>query len=133
MLVLKIYKPDGLDEISRIKNVAIDTKMGKIGIYPGHMRLLTVLGIGSIELELEHGVRIFAIAGGILKVENDTIEIFPNVIEENLNIDRKRAEEAKDRASNYLKQAKDANRQINISRAEKSFLKATNRLDLAKK
>jgi F-type H+-transporting ATPase subunit epsilon len=131
MLDLTIYRAKGLKDDIKADNITIDTKMGQVGIFPDHMKLLTVLKVGRMEVEYKRKAKVFAIASGILKVNKNIVDIFTYAIEEKSQIDRKRAKKAKDRAEEYIKKAKHGNKHIDLSRAKFSFLKAINRIKVA--
>jgi len=132
MLSLKIYVPEGIKEKTEVDCVTINTKIGEISVFPEHMRLLSVLEIGEMELEIGCNIRIFAVAGGILKTQNSEVEIFSHAVEEKHEIDSERAEEAKERAEQRKNKVKE-DKGIDMLRAQCSLLRAINRLKVTAK
>lgn len=133
MLSINFYLPEKIEKDIKAENITIDTEMGEIGIYPEHMKLLTVISIGKMKLEIERQTKIYTISGGILKTQNDKVEIFSSAIEKKEEINIKRAEKAKERAEKYIKQAEEGNKDINYSRAKAALGRAINRLEVASK
>lgn len=58
-----------------VKGVIAPTKMGKIGIYPGHVAFVTALDIGELVVKSDVEETKIAISGGFLTVNSDDIQI----------------------------------------------------------
>jgi F-type H+-transporting ATPase subunit epsilon len=78
---------------------------GQLGILPHHAPLLTTLQYGILTVKTEGGEHAFAIAGGIMEVLPDEVTILADVGERVEEIDEARAEAAKVRAEERLRQA----------------------------
>lgn len=77
---------------------------GELGILPNHAPLLTTLGVGVLRASYRGEETVFTIAGGILEVRPDLVTVLADVGENVDEIDIDRAEEAKARAEQYLKE-----------------------------
>ncbi len=99
---------------------------GYLGILPGHTSFVTELGVGELKIG-EGNKEVYFVAGGYLDVNNDKVTVMVDVAELLPQIDRKRAEEAKNRALQRLEQKVD----IDIGRAQAALMRAQVRLDLS--
>lgn len=77
---------------------------GELGILPNHAPLLTNLDLGILRVRYKGEEEIFTIAGGILEVRPDLVTVLADVGESIDEIDITRAEEARARAKQYLKE-----------------------------
>jgi len=76
---------------------------GEMGILPHHAPLLTTLGFGLLRVRHAGGEEIFAIAGGFMEVQPDSVIVLADVGENVAEIDMARAETARARAEELLK------------------------------
>lgn len=77
---------------------------GELGILPNHAPLLTTLGVGVLRARYRGDETVFTIAGGILEVRPDLVTVLADVGERIDEIDTDRAEAAKARAEQYLRE-----------------------------
>jgi F-type H+-transporting ATPase subunit epsilon len=75
-----------------------------LGILPNHAPLLTTLGVGVLRARYRGEETVFTIAGGILEVRPELVTVLADVGENIEEIDVNRAEAAKARAEQYLKE-----------------------------
>ncbi len=78
---------------------------GVLGILPHHTPLLTTLSYGVLVVKKEGKEEAFAIAGGIMEVLPNVVTVLADVGERVEEIDVARAEAARARAEELLKQA----------------------------
>ena len=104
-LHLQIITPDKLLVREEADQVQIPGKNGYLGILPGHAPLITELMIG--EISYVHGGTTYylAVAWGFAEVLPDKVTILADTAERAEDIDVKRAQEAKTRAEEALRQA----------------------------
>ncbi len=105
---------------------------GEIGILPNHAPLLTLLQFGVIEVKTPDGDHHFTVAGGVVEVQPDEINILADSAEDVEEIDIHRAEAARARAEELMKTTP----QMDAERYEslKSALKRSNmRIDAARR
>ena len=103
---------------------------GYFGVLPGHTPLLTSLQIGYLKVEQGERVSYFSISGGFAEVLPNGVKIFAETAEAASEIDVKRAEEAKDRATKRLQEGR---KQWNVERTRGSLARAKNRLEVAER
>ena len=100
-----------------------------LGILPGHAPLVSTLAISKMVLKAMGETYNYAIGGGVINVEKEKVTLILNSIEREDEIDAARAEEAKTRAENRLKEAI-TNEAIDVNRAKLALMRATNRLEI---
>ncbi len=76
---------------------------GEMGVMRGHAPLLTALSYGVITLKGKED-RVFTVAGGIAEIQPEIITILADAAEDINEINLERAEAAKRRAEELLKQ-----------------------------
>ncbi|MBN1264583.1 MAG: ATP synthase F1 subunit epsilon [Anaerolineales bacterium] len=84
--------------------VVAPTTLGELGILPNHTPLLTKLDYGV--LKIRHGgiEELFTVSGGVLEARPDMVIVLADVGEHIDEIDYERAEAARRRAEDLLKQ-----------------------------
>jgi F-type H+-transporting ATPase subunit epsilon len=78
--------------------------MGQMGILPNHAPLLTTLAYGVLRIRQGGREQAFTIAGGFMEVRPQVVTVLADVGERIDEIDEARAEAAKDRAEQLLKE-----------------------------
>jgi F-type H+-transporting ATPase subunit epsilon len=104
-LHLQIVTPDKTLVREDADQVQIPGKGGDLGILPGHAPLITELGIGEISYTHGGTTQYFAVSWGFAEVLPDKVTILADVAERAEDIDVARAQAAKARADEALKQA----------------------------
>jgi F-type H+-transporting ATPase subunit epsilon len=84
--------------------VIVPGVQGEMGILPNHAPLLSTLKFGILRVRYKGQEQIFTIAGGVIEVQPDLITVMADAAENVQEIDISRAEAAKRRAEEYLKQ-----------------------------
>ena len=77
---------------------------GVLGILPHHSPLLTTLQHGELIVRKSGREESFAVGGGVLEVRPDKVTVLADAAERADEIDTARAEEARNRAEELLKQ-----------------------------
>src|SRR5512138_3223479 len=112
--------------------VVLPGAAGEMGILPNHSPLLSVLKFGVIRVRVKGDEQIFTVAGGVVEVQPDQVTVLADAAENVAVIDIQRAESARKRAEEALKEGagKDTDTYLQIQAA----LKRSNlRLDAAKR
>jgi F-type H+-transporting ATPase subunit epsilon len=78
---------------------------GEMGILPNHAPLLTTLQHGVLRVRRQNREEVFAISGGFMEVQPDLVTVLADAAEHSDEIDVARAEEARHRAEEALKNA----------------------------
>lgn len=84
--------------------VIVPGVQGEMGILPNHAPLLSTLKYGILRVRFQGQEQIFAIAGGVIEVQPDLVTVMADAAENVQEIDVSRAEAAKRRAEEILKQ-----------------------------
>lgn len=112
--------------------VIVPGVMGEMGILPNHAPLLSTLKYGILRVRYKSEEQIFTIAGGVIEVQPDLITVMADAAENVQEIDISRAEAAKRRAEEYLKQGIPADSDTYL-KIEASLRKSNLRLQAVKR
>ncbi len=77
---------------------------GEMGILPNHAPLLTTLKYGFLKVRSQGEEQVFVVAGGVAEVQPDIVTVLADVAENVQEIDVSRAEAAKRRAEELLRE-----------------------------
>lgn len=105
---------------------------GEMGVLPNHAPVLTVLQFGVIRIRSKGEEQYFTVSGGVVEVQPDQVTVLADSAENVAEIDIQRAEQARKRAEEALKQGvgKDPDAYLKIQEA----LKRSNlRIDAARR
>lgn len=105
---------------------------GTMGILPQHSPVLTVLQYGVVTVRSKDDEQYFTVAGGVAEVQPDQVTVLADAAENVLEIDVKRADEARRRAEDMLKQGipQDSDTYLKMQAA---LRRSTLRLDAARR
>jgi len=104
---------------------------GQLGILPHHAPLMTMLQAGELVARKGGQEEIMAISGGFLEVRPDRVIVLADSAERAEEIDTARAEAAKRRAEDRLRDRKATG--LDETRAEAALRRALVRLEIAEK
>jgi F-type H+-transporting ATPase subunit epsilon len=128
-LTLEIATPTRQIVSEAVDEVVAPGSEGYFGVLPGHAPFLTTLGIGEITYRIGREEYHLAVAGGFAEVRNDKVIMLLDIAERPDEIDRARAERARERAERRL--AGRAQEDIDYSRALAALMRALVRLTVA--
>jgi F-type H+-transporting ATPase subunit epsilon len=98
----EIVSQDRLVYEGEVDIVIVPGTLGEMGILAGHAPLLSTLELGVIRVKSGDQEEVFTVTGGFIEVQPDIVTIMADAAENVEDIDIKRAEEAKERASKLL-------------------------------
>ena len=124
---LQIVTPDGEIYSGAAESVKVKCDGGDVEIMAGHEDFFASLGIGEARLKLNDGERFASAAGGFISVKSGAVKIVSTTFEFSEDIDLKRAEAARERAEEQMKQASDE-RSFKIAAAK--LARALNRINV---
>ena len=101
-LTLEIATPTRLVETETVDEIVIPGIQGYFGVLPGHAAFLTTLGIGELMYRIGRDEHYLAVANGFAEVRNDKVIVLADTAERPSEIDRARAERARERAERRL-------------------------------
>lgn len=125
ILKLEVVTPEKkiLDE--EVQSVVVPAPEGSLGILPNHAPLITSLLPGHVKYRQDGKQNILVVSGGFLELSNNKVTILADSAERPEDIDRARAQAAKERAEARLKKPTP---DIDILRAEMALQRALARL-----
>jgi F-type H+-transporting ATPase subunit epsilon len=127
LLALEVSAIDRLPYKLEAKEVALPGVNGLFVVLPGHAPLVSELEIGVVRVKTaQDEQRSFAIAGGVVRVLNNQVLVLTRTAESDVHIDRERAEAAKKRAEDRLKESKPST--VDVVRATAALHRALARL-----
>lgn len=76
MLAVRVVSADRMVHEGEASSIVAPAWDGKVGILPGHAPMIALLGAGVLSLDRPGGGSFEVyVAGGVLKVENDTVTV----------------------------------------------------------
>lgn len=103
-LLLEIITPEKVVVKEEIDEAIVPTVNGEIAILPHHVGLLTQVVPGELIIKKNNKYQSIAITEGFLEVNNNYISILANYAINAENINVAKAEQAKKRAENLMKE-----------------------------
>jgi F-type H+-transporting ATPase subunit epsilon len=128
-LTLELATPSRLVVSAEVDEVVAPGSLGYFGVLPGHAPLLATLGIGEVTYHIGREAYHVAVSGGFAEVRNDKVIILADAAETPADIDRARAERARDRAEARL--AGRGQDEVDYARAAAALARAQTRLQVA--
>ncbi len=126
-LKLEIITPEKIALSEETTSIVVPATDGLLGIWPGHAPLLAGLKPGSVKYKTANGEKVVVAAGGFIEVANNVVSIIAPAAENAADIDLERAQQAKNRALERLKNKDN----IDIARAEAALARANARIAAA--
>ncbi|MEB3287900.1 MAG: ATP synthase F1 subunit epsilon [Vampirovibrionales bacterium] len=122
---LKIVTPERVvldEDVEAVYAKAVD---GEVGILPKHIPMVTPLEIGSLSY-VKAGQKVpAAVMGGLLSTDGYVVTVLSEASELRQDIDKLRAQQAKERAEARLREKAES---VDFTRAERALARAAARL-----
>jgi F-type H+-transporting ATPase subunit epsilon len=128
-LTLEVATPSRLVVSESVDEVVVPGSEGYFGVLPGHAPLLATLGIGVLTYRIGRDEFHLAVSRGFAEVRNDKVIVLADTAERPEDVDRERAEGARERAERRL--AGRTQEEIDYARASAALARALTRLQLA--
>ena len=125
-LTLELATPTRLVVTESVDEIVIPGSQGYFGVLPGHAPFLTTLGVGELMYRVGREERYLAVSGGFAEVRNDKVIVLADTAERPEEIDRARAERARERAERRL--AGRTDEEVDYTRAMAALQRAITRL-----
>lgn len=125
-LDVEVVTPNRIVLRAQVDELNLPSEWGYIGILPGHTPLLTLLGQGELMYRQHTTQRYMSIFGGYMEVNDDKVTILAELAEPSVEIDRARAESARNRAEERLLRIHDSD--VDFDRARAALARAMIRL-----
>lgn len=115
---LTVATPDGIAYEGEATAFLARTSAGDVEILAGHTDYLAALATGRASIRTDDGtVRCAALSGGTLSVKRGVVSVAATTFEYAEDIDRKRAERAKEKAESAIRNAADE-RSLRLAKAK---------------
>ena len=124
-LELDIVTPEKRIVSMSVDEVVIPGTEGSMGVLPGHAPLLTALDVGELMYRIGATKKYVAVAQGFAEVLPMRVTVLAQVAERAEEIDRERAEKARDRA---LERLQKPDPEVDFRRAQEALRKSHIRL-----
>ncbi len=96
-----VYKADDVESVS------LPTQTGEITILPGHIPLVSILITGEVRITRNKEINLLAVSGGFIEIQpNSKVTVLADTAERAENIDIERAETARRKATEMMKEKK---------------------------
>ena len=128
-LTLEVATPTRLVVSKAVDEIVAPGSQGYFGVLPGHAAFLTTLGIGELIYRVGRDEHYLAVAGGFAEVRNDKVIVLADSAERPEEIDRARAESARERAERRLAGRSESD--VDYVRAIAALARALTRLQAA--
>lgn len=107
MITLEIATPEKVVYKDTVTQVSLPTELGEITILPGHLPLVANLTAGELRIVKDGNAQPYAVSGGFVEVRSGNhVVVLADAAEHVAEIDEARAEEAKQRATKLMDEAK---------------------------
>ena len=130
MLTLEIATPTRLVIATTADEVVAPGSQGYVGVLPGHAPFLTTLGTGELTYRIGRDEHHLAVSGGFVEVRNDKVIVLTDTGERPNEIDRARAERARERAERRLA-GRVQEGEVDYTRALAALMRALTRIAVA--
>jgi F-type H+-transporting ATPase subunit epsilon len=129
----ELATPTRLVVSSEVDEVVAPGAEGYFGVWPGHAPFLTTLGAGEVTYRRGRNEQHLAVVGGFAEVTAERVIILAEHAERPEEIDRERAERARQRAEQRLAGKSPTGRpeEIDYARAAAALARALARLQVA--
>ena len=130
---LELATPTRLLVSSEVDEVVAPGTEGYFGVLPGHAAFLTTLAAGELTYRQGREEQHLAVIGGFAEVSGDRVIILAEAAERPEEIDRERAERAKQRAEQRLagRSPTEGSEDLDYARAVAALSRALARLRVA--
>lgn len=124
---LKIVTPDKIFFDEDVNMLVATGTEGEFAILANHTPFVTLLKIGKIKIKENDTMKVAAIAGGYIVVKNNVAQVVSEACEWVEEIDLERAEHAKEKAEEMLRNASNEKEE---KEAKEALKRTINRIDM---
>jgi F-type H+-transporting ATPase subunit epsilon len=103
-LKLEIVTPEGVAYSDHVDMVTLPGKEGELGVYPGHVPLLTQIVPGELSVRKGAEQFLLAVGEGFAEITGEQVAILSDMAIEAASIDEAKAEEARRQAEARLRE-----------------------------
>ncbi len=126
---LRIITPDRVFYEKNIEMVEFNTTEGEIGVLPGHIPMTVIVKPGILTITEENEKKEAALHAGFAEILPDGVTILAEIVEWPTEIDLHRAEAARQRAEERIR---NHTSETDMARAQTALLRAIARISVLK-
>ena len=130
--IVKVFTPKGKVLEKSTEYLHLPGKSGDIGVFYDHTPSLVECIEGEMALKTSNHTHAYFLKDALVKIEKEEVVVIVNNLEPIENIDKKRAQDAKERALTRIDKAR-TDTAIDLDRAKQSLKRAEIRLDIISK
>jgi F-type H+-transporting ATPase subunit epsilon len=130
--IVKVFTPKGKVLEKSTEFLRLPGKSGDIGVYFDHTPSLVECIEGEMVLKTANHTHAYFLKDALVKIEKEDVVVIVNNLEPIESIDKKRAQEAKERALTRIDKAR-TDTAIDLERARHSLKRAEIRLGIVSK
>ena len=116
-LLLEIVTPEKLAYSDTVDAVVLPGSEGELGVLPHHAPLVSMLGLGELQIRKDGQIESFAIAGGFLQVRPDKVVVMAEMADMAADIDLEKAAAARVEAEKALESGYHEGADLSAARA----------------
>ena len=131
-LTLRVLAPDQSVFDGEADEIILPSTTGLVGILPGHISMVTAIGIGVLKVLKNGSWNSIALMGGFAEVESNEVTVLVNSAELGTEINAGNAESALEQAKNQLSQLDGQANSTAKVKAKEELEKAKARLQATK-
>ena len=131
-LTLRVLAPDQSVFDGEADEIILPSTTGLVGILPGHISMVTAIGIGVLKVLKNGSWNSIALMGGFAEVESNEVTVLVNSAELGSKINAGNAESALEQAKNQLSQLEGQANSTAKVKAQEELEKAKARLQATK-
>ena len=131
-LTLRVLAPDQSVFDGEADEIILPSTTGLVGILPGHISMVTAIGIGVLKVLKNGSWNSIALMGGFAEVESNEVTVLVNSAELGTEINAGNAESALEQAKNQLSQLDGQANSTAKVKAQEELEKAKARLQATK-
>ena len=126
---LRIITPERVFYEGQVTMVEFNTTEGEMGIYKGHIPTTVIIDPGVLTITEPEQLKNAALLSGFAQILPDEVTILAEIVEWPSEIDLERAEDAKERAEERIKEHAP---ETDMVRAEAALLRSIARISVLK-
>lgn len=126
---LRIITPDRVFYENNIEMVEFNTTEGEIGVLPGHIPMTVIVKPGILTIKEENEKKEAALHAGFAEILPEGVTILAEIVEWPTEIDKHRAEAARQRAEERIR---NHTSETDMARAQTALLRAIARISVLK-
>jgi F-type H+-transporting ATPase subunit epsilon len=128
---LEILTPEKPIFNEQVESVTVPGTKGSFQVLKDHAPLMSTIDIGVVALKIKDQTSYFTTGGGTIEVKKNKITILADSMEKVEDIDVDRAQQAKERAEERIRNKKDSD--VDEAKAESALKRAINRINAKEK